>query len=117
MSIIKYVCNVFLLLSLFASVSAQNWHLDLQSDISWQFVTPIGDLVVGTSQALVGIDDQAGKTNWTHTQFAGIQQDAFQPLPGSPFYSITVADQLYILNHGMLRRFGHIESHGINTIG
>jgi outer membrane protein assembly factor BamB len=83
-----------------ADTGQQIWQLDVEGRISWQFVTPIGDLVLGTSTALIGVDEDTGRINWQHERFAGIPENAVRAISGSPFYSVTQDEQLYMLDLG-----------------
>jgi hypothetical protein len=87
---------VFLLwISIFISTNSlgQNltplWNRDLKTNINWQKVTPIGQLIASTGKGLIGINTVTGEELWALETLKNISADGYQPVPQSPFISLT----------------------------
>jgi hypothetical protein len=66
-----------------------DWTLKFDKEINWQSLSEAGYLVIGTDDALHGIDPATGKTVWSLDQFKKMPQDFLEMLPGTQFGAIT----------------------------
>lgn len=80
------------------SKPAPAWNVKFNSDIQWQQVTPLGNLVVSTSEGLHGINGETGENVWNISWLNNLSPDSYQPLPGTFFSEITLPDAIIILN-------------------
>lgn len=72
------------------SAQQQIWEAQLSGSINWQRVTSLGYLVVGASDALYGIDNETGTVLWQDAELAGMAEESYAPIPGSPFVKFSV---------------------------
>lgn len=85
---------------LFGSLQGQineMWTIRFESEILWQEVTSLGNLITCTNKGIFGIDPESGDKIWMLEQFAGIPRDNLYPIDQSPFISIATADATYLL--------------------
>lgn len=85
----------------FQSINAQvevKWTKEIQGEILWQEVTALGNLIVGTSDNLLGINPLTGEVNWGKNVFAGLKREAMEELPNSPFIKITTSNSIHIFD-------------------
>ncbi len=76
----------------------EKWQIELSSDILWQEVTALGNLIVSTKNQLVGLDTETGSINWAKQDLAGISREFFQELPNSPFFTATSNNQILVFD-------------------
>ena len=96
----KYLFLVFLALSTFIG-SAQveiKWTKELSADILWQEVTALGNLIVSSGDQLVGIDPKSGEIRWSKHEHAGLNREAFNVLPNSPFFTVTANNSIQLID-------------------
>ena len=77
---------------------SEAWKLKFASSINWQQITPIGNLVVGTSDGLYGVDPDKGRITWEIKRLADIPYDSYQVLPNTFYTQISLANQIIILD-------------------
>lgn len=75
----------------------ETWSARLESEILWQEVTSLGNLIACTNQGLVGINPETGDKIWVLNQFAGLPRENMVPVEQSPFISVATADATYLL--------------------
>ena len=80
------------------SKASPAWNVKFNSNIQWQQVTPLGNLVISTADGLHGIDGDTGEKVWTIEWLRNISPDNYQPLPGTLFVEITLPDAVVIIN-------------------
>ena len=74
------------LLSLFAQETPA-WSKKF-SKINWYKQTDAGILIVGSNDALYGVDPADGKELWKLTDFDGLKEDNYDPIAGSPYVAL-----------------------------
>lgn len=74
-----------------SAVSAEDarWVHSFDKTIEWQKLTDAGYLVVGTKEALFGLDPATGETAWQLDQFKKMPEDFLEILPNTQFAVIT----------------------------
>ncbi len=77
---------VFLLLTVntFAQ-KATDWTKSFPSKVKWYKITDAGILVVGTNDALYGVNPSDGKEAWKIDQIENIQEENYDPIEGTPY--------------------------------
>ena len=87
------------LFALFGSLQGQineMWTTRFESEILWQEVTSLGNLITCTNNGIFGIDPASGDKIWMLEQFAGLPRESLIPVEQSPFISIATADATYL---------------------
>lgn len=119
----KYLCLI-ILLGCILNLEAKNnptkpspaWNVHFESDILWQQVTPLGNLVINTSGGLYGIDGQTGQKSWEINRFGNLPPDSYRPLPGTFFAEIVLPDAIVILNPYNGRIIGDTKKAGFKDV-
>ncbi|MGH9870829.1 MAG: PQQ-binding-like beta-propeller repeat protein [Candidatus Polarisedimenticolia bacterium] len=70
------------------------WSVQLDGEVEWQRVAPLGQILVKTSGSLSALDPGNGKTLWRHTDLGGLAQDHYEEIPGTT---------LVVVSDGMAR--------------
>ncbi len=81
----------------FAQVEVK-WNKQLPTDILWQEVTALGNLVVSSREGLIGVDTETGDISWSSRALGNIGREAFEELPNSPFFTITTNNTLHMID-------------------
>ena len=83
------------------SVNAQvevKWQNELSSDIYWQEVTALGNLIVSSGNQLSGVNTETGNVIWSKIEFAGLNRDAYNELSNSPFFTVTRGTRILLID-------------------
>lgn len=83
--------------SLFAQIEVK-WKNELSADIYWQEVTSLGNLIVSSGNQLSGFNTETGAPIWSKPALAGLNRNAYQELPNSPFFTITKGDDILLID-------------------
>ena len=62
-----------------------DWIKNFTSNVKWYKITDAGILVVGTNDALYGINPTDGKEVWKIDQIENIQEENYDPIEGTPY--------------------------------
>ncbi len=84
----KKIIFLFAVLLTGISVSAQkatDWTKTFPSKVKWYKITDAGVLVVGTNDALYGINPSDGKEIWKNEDIENIQEENYDPMEGTPY--------------------------------
>lgn len=65
--------------------SSTDWTKTFPSAIKWYRITDAGILVVGTKDALYGVNPPDGKEIWKIDQIENIQEENYDPIEGTPY--------------------------------
>ena len=65
--------------------SSNDWTKTFPSKIKWYRITDAGVLVVGTNDALYGINPADGKEAWKIGNIENIQEENYDPIEGTPY--------------------------------
>jgi outer membrane protein assembly factor BamB len=122
--IFSYRCKRYLALIALISintftVNAQvqvKWQNQLSADIYWQEVTALGNLIVSSGNQLSGVNTETGTVNWSKIEFAGLNRDAFNELPNSPFFTVTKGNRILLIDQLTGDLVFDSEKAGIKTI-
>ena len=116
----KPLKSLFLLLILspfihFAQVEVK-WNKQLPTDILWQEVTALGNLVVGSREGLIGVDTETGDISWSNRALGNLGRNAFEELPNSPFITITTDNSLHMIDQFSGKEVFNSENAGLQEI-
>ena len=102
-------------LALHAQIEVQ-WKKELSTDIHWQVVTALGNLIVSSADQLAGVDPESGNILWSKRDLPGLNRDAFKELPNSPFFTITKNNSIEVIDQFSGSLVFDSELAGIKTI-
>jgi len=74
------------------------WSVKLQTNVSWQKVTPLGQVIVSTGKGLVGLDPLTGKEQWNITELKNCPESSYLPVSNSPFIEVTSDNAVYFVD-------------------
>ncbi len=116
----KPLKSLFLLLMLcpfihFAQVEVK-WNKQLPTDILWQEVTALGNLVVGSREGLIGVDTETGDISWSSRALGNLDRNVFEELPNSPFFTITTDNSLHMIDQFSGKEVFNSENAGLQEI-
>lgn len=94
--LLLFVLALFPILS-FSQVEVK-WNKELASNIIWQEVSSLGNLIVCSGDALMGINTETGEINWSKSEHAGIPRHLYRELPNSPFFTIENNNVIYLID-------------------
>jgi outer membrane protein assembly factor BamB len=99
----------------FAQIEVK-WTKELPADILWQEVTTLGNLIVSSNNQLVGIDTETGEIRWSKPEHAGLDREAFNELPNSPFFTVDASNRIHLIDQLSGDEVFNSYKAGINTI-
>jgi hypothetical protein len=71
-----------------ASGGKSVWVKDMKAAISWQKVTPLGQIVASTPRGLIGIQPQTGEESWLAADIQNAPESSYEAISNSPFISV-----------------------------
>ncbi len=74
------------------------WNKEVPTEILWQEVTALGNLILSTNQGLIGVDTETGATTWEHKEFDNLDKSSFEELTESPFFTVTTNNTLHFID-------------------
>ena len=74
------------------------WQNELSSDIYWQEVTALGNLIVSSGNQLSGVNTETGEIVWNKKNFAGLSRTSYKELSNSPFFTITRGNSILLID-------------------
>jgi len=74
------------------------WDKEFTSTINWQELNYLGNLVVSSSDALMGVDYVDGDVTWSKPEFANLEREAYKDLANSPFFTIQKDNAVYLID-------------------
>ena len=93
------VWMAFLLFPLMMQAQATaKWDKTFPNNIRWQELNYLGNLVLCSDDALMGIDAEDGAVRWTKNEFAGLDRQAYNELTKSPFFTIKKDNTIYLID-------------------
>ena len=96
------VVIVLLTITLFPFIAnaqaALTWDKQFTSTIKWQELNYLGNLVVCSSEALMGVDNVSGDIHWSKTEHADLDRQSYQELANSPFFTIEKNNAIYLID-------------------
>lgn len=92
------------------------WTKELPAEILWQEVTTLGQLIVSSSDQLVGLNVETGEIRWSRPEHAGLNRDAFHELPNSPFFTVASGNSIHLIDQLSGDEVFNSLTAGINTI-
>jgi outer membrane protein assembly factor BamB len=73
------------------------WERELSSDILWQEVTALGNLIVSSDNQLAGINTETGELLWSKQELAGLNRIAYNEVSNSPFFTVDLGSSILVL--------------------
>ncbi len=92
------ICLVWLFCFFNSNAQEAAWRLSFDQPILWQQVTPLGDLLVNTSDGLYGVDPEHGTIKWKITQLGNLPGESYRILPTSYFNEFILGDRVVVLD-------------------
>ncbi len=74
------------------------WNKQLTSNILWQEVSSLGNLIVCSGEALLGVNTETGDINWSRNEHANIPRNLYRELPNSPFFTVETNNGIYLID-------------------
>ncbi len=76
----------------------EKWNTEIPTDILWQEVTGLGNLIVSSREGLIGLDAETGEIVWSKRAHGNLGRAAFEELPNSPFFTVTNENTLHLMD-------------------
>lgn len=92
------------------------WSKQIPTDILWQEVTALGNLVVSSREGLMGVDTESGTINWSHRNLGNLNRPAFEELPNSPFFTVTFGNNLHMIDQFSGKEVFNSNNAGLQSI-
>lgn len=92
------------------------WNKQLPTDILWQEVTSLGNLIVSSRNGLAGIDTETGAVSWTYATEGDLARFAFEELPNSPFFTLRTDSDLIMIDQFSGKEVFHSTKAGLREI-
>lgn len=112
---ILFILAVLVPFTQFAQVEVK-WSKQLPTDILWQEVTTLGNLVVSSREGLMGIDTETGTISWSNRGLGNLERHAFEELPNSPFFTISTGTNLHMIDQISGKEVFNSANAGMQTI-
>lgn len=114
-------CSAIIIMAVIANLSALaqvevKWKKELSSNIHWQEVTALGNLIVSSGDQLAGINIETGDIIWAKSDLGGLSHEAYKELPNSPFFTLTLRNSIQLIDQFSGNLIFDSEKAGINTI-
>lgn len=77
------------LFSLKTSAGGFLWTKDMKSAVTWQKVTPLGQVIASTPRGLIGISPQTGDEIWLASEIQNASESSYEAISNSPFVSLS----------------------------
>jgi len=116
LSISLFLFFSYALINPVSSQVQESWKYNTKDEIIWQEVNSLGNLIVETKTALVGINPETGKEIWSCGQLGGISHDQVKTINGSPLLSISQANAISIIEPFQGKTLFNSQMAGISTV-
>lgn len=100
MHVWRLFCCLFLFSSYYGKAQKSNWKKDFNGAINFYSLSDAGIFVVGTNDALYGINPEDGKEIWRLEEFRKISEEALTPIANSPLAAIV--DRGMMVQHAVI---------------
>ncbi len=74
------------------------WTKQLASNIQWQEVSSLGNLIVCSGEALMGVNTETGDITWSKSEHAKLPRHLYRELPNSPFLTVETNNAIYLID-------------------
>ncbi len=74
------------------------WNKQLPTEILWQEVTALGNLIVSSREGLMGIDTETGEIAWSSRAYGNLHREAYEELSNSPFFTIAMDNTIHLVD-------------------
>jgi hypothetical protein len=81
----------------FAQVEVK-WSQQLPTEILWQEVTALGNLIVSSREGLMGVDTDTGEIAWSSRDFGNLGRNDYEELNNSPFFTVRTGNALHLVD-------------------
>jgi len=90
------VCFLSLLFSsaihVFAGGAQPLWSKGMKTNINWQKVTSLGQVIASTGNGLIGVNTVTGEEAWVIEELKNCPENSYQPIAQTPFVSVSSAE-------------------------
>jgi outer membrane protein assembly factor BamB len=100
----------------FAQVEVK-WNTEVPTDILWQEVTALGNLIVSSREGLIGLDAATGEIVWSKRAHGNLDRAAFEELPNSPFFTVISENTLHLIDQFSGQEVFNSANAGFKEIG
>jgi hypothetical protein len=83
---------IIILFNIHSFAAQPLWTKDFKTNINWQKVTSLGQLVASTGKGLMGISPATGDMLWNIEELKNCPENSYQSIPSSPFIGVSPAD-------------------------
>jgi outer membrane protein assembly factor BamB len=74
------------------------WNKQITTNIQWQEVSSLGNLIICSREALMGINTETGDITWSKPDHANLERELYRELPNSPFFTIENNNVFYLID-------------------
>lgn len=74
------------------------WSKALASNLQWQEVSSLGNLIVCSGEALMGINTESGDITWRRSEHANLPRHLYRELPNSPFFTVESNNNIHLID-------------------
>jgi hypothetical protein len=74
------------------------WTKQFDSNIQWQEVSSLGNLIVCSEEELMGVNCETGEIHWSKNEHANLPRYLYRELPNSPFIAIETSNVIYLID-------------------
>ena len=74
------------------------WKKVIASNIQWQEVSSLGNLIVSSGEALMGINTETGDITWRRNEHANLPRHLYRELPNSPFFTVETNNNISLID-------------------
>ena len=92
------------------------WNSQLPTDILWQEVTALGNLIVSSREGLMGVDTETGEVTWSSRAFGNLDRASYEELPNGPFFTVTIDGTLHMVDQFSGKEVFNSKNAGLSTI-
>ena len=85
MKMIILITQLFFAAGFCLAQKVTDWTKSFPSKVKWYKITDAGVLVVGTNDALYGVNPSDGKEVWKIDQIENIKEENYDPIEGTPY--------------------------------
>ena len=95
--LLVFILAVIINFSAFAQVEVK-WDRELSSNILWQEVSALGNLILCSGDQLAGVNTETGEVIWSRPELSGLGHLAYREIPNSPFFTVDLGNSILMLD-------------------
>ena len=94
---ILLVAATLLPLKSFGQVEVK-WTKQFATNIQWQEVSSLGNLIISSGEALMGINTETGDITWSKKEHPNLPRNLYRELPNSPFCAVESNNVIHLID-------------------